>query len=201
MSILKNSVSVTRFDVLEVPSSDDGSGLIEILRKGFHENKFKDIEPNEEIAFGWTNTLDNFYPDFETGLFIVGNYVHVSLRVDKKTVPSSVLKKEVFIACREECLKLGTERLSKGHVAEIKERKMEALLLGAYAVPSCFDVIWDVENKNLMLLHTNSIAIEILENLMFESFGVKMRMIFPFTLAMKNFNESVLAQIKPTTFA
>lgn len=201
MSILKKSMTIARFKVSDIPTDDYITGVAEILKSGFEKCKIEEIDPYDEMTYGWTNTLDNFFPNFENRSFIVGNYVSVSLRIDKKTVPASVLKKEMAIKSKEECEKLGVNKLSKAQTADIKERLYELLLSNTPAVPKTFDVIWDVENKDLYLFGANNTLIEILEDIMLESFGLRVKMVFPFTLGSCHVDEDVLSEIKPTIFA
>lgn len=200
MSILKKTMSITRFKVSDIPSDDNINGIANILMSGFEKCKIQEIDPYEEMTYGWTNTLNNFFPRFDDASFIIGNYVSISLRIDKKSVPASVVKKEVAIQSKKECEKLGVEKLSKAQVAHIKEKIFELLLSNTPAVPKIFDIIWDVENKDLYLFCANNGVIEILEDIMLESFGLHVKMRFPFTMAVESVDENTVSKLKQTSF-
>ena len=119
MGLLSASAAVTRYKVegrLENP-------VLEIIADGLRKNTLAEIDDDvSEKAAGWTSYQNPFKPDFEGSSFAVGEYLIFSLRIDKKQIPTKVVKK-LYLA--ETAKRLEETGLIRGYVALLDARKLE----------------------------------------------------------------------------
>lgn len=195
MSILKNTKSVTRFKI-----SDIEMNKIDILGR-LNQYKIKEVLPEEEFAFGWSSLLDPYDPNFDDMSFMTGNYLTVSMRIDKKNIPGKLLKKEIDKIQKRVLEERGLKKLSRTMKQEIKESTRKNILMNMQAVPNEYDVVIDMSSNTAYLLCTNKLAREVFEQLVKETFGTQIEMIFPFTMSLKSINHEKIAELNSTKFA
>lgn len=199
MSIMKASASITRFTVSGIPEVD-GKDPIEAMMDSLNRCKIVEMEMGEDIVWGWTKLVDPYFPKFEDVSFFTGDYVTIGLRIDKKSVPSAVIKKEVYIAERKKREELQVPKLARAVRVMIKEAVIKNLLAKAPAVPTTIDIVWNVQEQTMMLFSTNKLARDVLEDIMQESFGLTIEMVFPFTMSLNSIEEGIVSRIQPTSF-
>lgn len=200
MSIFKNSTSITRYDVSGLPEVD-GKDIIQAVLDNLNANKIFEIEVGEDMSWGWTNILVPFIPKFDDISFMTGDYITIGMRIDRKKIPSATLKKEIFLAEEKEKEEKQLPKLSRATKVMIKEAVIKNLLAKAPSVPASYDIVWNVSEQKLFLMTTNSLARNVLEDLIKESFDLDIRMIFPFTMALNSdVKEDDIARIQPTSF-
>lgn len=197
MSIFKNTVSVTRYKV----TSDSEFNKIDAVQK-MKNNQIQEIEMGDDLSFGWSSLADPYEPFFDDLSFMTGQFFTASIRIDRKKVPLSLLKKELHLAEKKELQSLNQQgkKLTKETKNQIKEATLKNLLSKMQAIPASYDVIWD-GSDNLYLFSTAKSVREIFEVLMTETFDVSIRMVFPLTMALNDFEESILSGIIPTNFS
>lgn len=196
MSILKTTKTFTRYKISDLEMNN-----LEILEK-LNTYKIKDTtDLTQDTIFGWSSLLNTYDPNFEDISFKTGTYITLSMRVDQKKVPGTLLKKEIHCTEKSIMSERGLKKLPCSLKIEIKEACINNLLAKMKAIPNDFDVVLDVSSNTGYLFTTNKVAREIFEVLMKETFGVQIEMINPFTMSLNYFEESKIESITQTNFS
>ncbi len=182
MAFLSSSSSISRY---YIEGKFDDS-IMEKVLNGLKENCFPETE-NEfsEILVGWAPFESPYKPDFSKFGFSFGTYFVFSLRVDKKTIPSKLVKKHISIETDKRLEKSGRSFISKNERAEIKDFILDMLITKIPSVPSLYEVLWNYEESNLFFFTTQKAANELLETFFFKSFDLKAIRLFPYTMIEK----------------
>jgi recombination associated protein RdgC len=180
MGLLSSTVSVTRYRVegqLEKP-------VLETMAKCLKKNVIPNVDDDiSDKTVGWTSFDKPFDPDFEGSSFLIGTYFVFSLRIDKKTVPSSLIKKHCAIETARRLAGTGRKYLSRDEKRVIKEQVISVLTLRIPATPNVYDLIWNYEESSLWFFSTLKSANEELETSFFRSFQLPLIRLFPYTTA------------------
>ncbi len=203
MGLMSTSVSVSRFRVegnLEKPE-------MEAVAKGLKENALSEIEDAAaEKTVGWTPFRTPYRPLFEDRSFVVGEYLVFSLRIDRKSIPSKVLKKEIADASTKRLAESGRLYLSRSEKKMIRDEVAHRLILRIPATPNLYDLIWSLDRRFVWFFSTLKSANEELENLFAKSFRLTLVRLFPFTMGdltagLSDTERDSLERISPTQFA
>lgn len=201
MGLLSSTVSITRYSVegkLEKP-------VLETIAKCLKKNVIRDDDASDRIV-GWTSFDRPFNPDFEGSSFLIGTYFVFSLRIDKKTVPRSLIKKECALETARRLAATGRKYLSRDEKRMVKEHVTSALTLRIPATPNVHDLIWNHEESFLWFFSTLKSANEELETLFFRSFHLPVIRLFPYTTAdlvmgLSGAQRDILLKLSATVFA
>ncbi|MES0364015.1 MAG: recombination-associated protein RdgC [Desulfobacteria bacterium] len=180
MGFLSSSVSIAQYRVegkLEKP-------IIETVARCLKKNVIPDVD--EDIAdrtVGWTSFDKPFNPDFDGSSFLIGTYFVFSLRIDKKTVPTSLIRKYCAMETVKRLAATGRKYLSRDEKSMIREQVTSVLTLRIPATPNVYDLIWNYEESSLWFFSTLKSANEELETLFFRSFQLPLIRLFPYTTA------------------
>jgi DNA recombination-dependent growth factor C len=180
MGILSSTGSVTRYRVEGKFEESPVRQIQEILEKF----TILDIDKEpDDIAVGWTSLENPYTPDFSKDPIQIGTYFTFCLRIDKKSIPSKVIKQHVAMENEKKLRESNKEFLSKNEKKEIKEHVENVMNLRIPPTPNIYDIIWDYENSLLYFFSTQKKANEELETLFFKSFRLKLIRLFPFTIS------------------
>lgn len=202
MSFLSSSISITRYIVegrLKTP-------VLETVAAGLKENAISEIDDqSSEKAVGWTSFKKPYQPDFSGSDFVYGNYLVFSLRIDKKSISSKVIKKHFMIESARRLADSGRPYLSRSEKQTIKDNVIERLNLKLPATPNVYDLIWNYEGSVLWFFSNLKASNEELETLFSRSFDLRLIRIFPYTAAylaadLKPAEKDILFNISPTAF-
>ncbi len=128
---------------------------------------------SDETAMGWTSMEDPLDVLFERGGYIEGDYVIFTLRVDRRTVPSSLVKVKTAEAEKEFLARHKQERIFREQKKEIRETVRQELLGRALPVPSFYDVCWCISGKWLLFGALGEKLSDDFEKLFERCFGIK----------------------------
>ncbi|MFZ0611213.1 MAG: exonuclease [Desulfobacterales bacterium] len=180
MGVLSQSVSITRYRVegkLTEP-------VMETVIDGLRRHAILDIDNDAtEKSCGWTSFENPFTPDFEGSTHLFGAYLVFSLRIDKKSIPSKILKKQYIIEEKKRLAASGRQFFSRAEKKLVKEELLHHLSLRIPATPHVYDLIWNYEDGRLWFFSNLKAANEELEALFSESFKLSLIRIFPYTAA------------------
>lgn len=183
MALLSRSNTLTRYHV----NGNNTALSLEYIREKLQQNRFPEIEdPAAFFTSGWTPFESHYLSDFSEKTIIFGNFILFCLRIDKKTVPSKILKKQIIIETQKRLQETGKEFLSKNEKKALKEDIEASLLLRIPATPNIYDILWDMEKNELYVFSSQKAANEEIETLFSKSFGLHLIRIFPYTAAMQN---------------
>ncbi len=202
MGLLSSSVSITRYKV-EGELKEPG---LETVADGLRGNAITEIDNDiSEKAVGWTSYENPFKPDFEGVSFAIGAYLIFSLRVDKKAIPSKIIKKHYTIEMAKQLAESGRENLSRNEKKAIKEKVINDLSLRIPATPGIYDLMWNSKEAVLWFFSNQKAANEELETLFSKSFRLTLIRLFPYTIAdlmsgLSDGERGILSELSPTKF-
>ena len=180
MRLLSSSVSITRYKV----KGEIQGPLIKTVMEGLNKNSIIEIDNESmEKTAGWTSFDNPYLPDFETSSCVIGAHFVFSLRIDKKSIPSKVIKKYYTIEVAKKLAESGREHLSRNEKKDIREHVTNALILRIPATPNIYDIIWNYEESSLWFFSNQKAANEELETLFSKSFRLSLIRLFPYTMA------------------
>jgi len=180
MGLLSSSVSINRYYVegkIEDP-------VLGIVKNGLTRYAFKETgeDPSDKIT-GWTSFNNHFKPDFEGSSFVLSDYFVFSLRIDKKSISSKIIKKYLYFETLKRIEESRQRYLSANEKKLVKEHVMALLFLRVPATPNIYDIVWDYEKSLLYFFSNNKSANEELETLFLKSFKQHLIKIFPYSEA------------------
>ncbi|CAB1078199.1 hypothetical protein D1AOALGA4SA_5961 [Olavius algarvensis Delta 1 endosymbiont] len=202
MSILSNSVSITRYQV----HGEIKAPIIENIADGLKSNTILDIDNQiSDKATGWTAFDKPFQPDFEGSSFVYGNAFVFALRIDKKNIAAKVLKKHYTIEAAKRMADSGRDFLSKNEKKLVKEHVISGLSVRIPATPNIYDLVWHYEESMVWFFTNLKAANEELETLFSKSFNLSLIRLFPYTAAelssdLSDSQLDELRKISPTQF-
>jgi len=202
MGILSSSVSITQYLV----EGSIESSFMETVTDALKANAIREIdnEPDDK-SVGWTSFQSPYQPDFEGSSYMYGTNLVFSLRIDKKTVPSKVVTKQLKMAIDKRLEQSERESLHRNEKSEIKDEVLRRLFLRMPATPNMYDLIWNYEQKILWFFTNQKAANEELETLFSKTFKLSLIRMFPFTAAeltcnLQDTEKDYLTKLSPTNF-
>ncbi|BBO70211.1 hypothetical protein DSCA_41410 [Desulfosarcina alkanivorans] len=202
MGILSSSASITQYHVEgKLPEP-----ILETVSKGLKKNAIEEIDnESSDKAIGWSCFNDPFSTDFDQSPFLIGTHLVFSMRIDKKTIPAKIVKKQYTLEMKKRLKNSGREFLSKTEKKEIKDHVLHVLNLRIPATPNIYDLIWNYESATLWFFSNLKGANEELETLFTRSFKMKLIRLFPFTMAtltspLTDMEKDAVSQFTPTRF-
>jgi len=203
MGLFSAAVSITRYRV-------DGkieNEVTETVAKGLKKNAISEIdEDTVEKGSGWTSFENPFQPAFEGSSFVYGNLFVFSLRVDRKSIPTKLLKKHVTLKTSKRLAKTRRHFLSKDEKETLREKVTAELAIRVPATPHIYDLVWDYEKSAVCFFSNLRSANEELETLFKRSFNLSLIRIFPYTAAdlqsdLTDPERDILLGLSPTHFS
>jgi len=180
MGLLSASVSIVRYTV----NGNIKAPILDSIAEGLHRHRIKEIDnhPQDKIV-GWTAYKNPYVADFSGSSFSYDPYILFSMRIDKKSIPSKIVKKQ-FLAEVSRRLSDGSRQyISRNEKADIKNQIVESLNIKIPATPNIHDIVWLPEASLLYFFSTLKSANEELESLFLKSFDVSLIRLFPYTQA------------------
>ena len=203
MGILSSAVSITRY---RVEGKIEGP-VIDIVSKGLKKNAIPEIdEEAESKAAGWTSFENPFHPNFDGSSFVFGNLFVFALRIDRKSIPSKLLKKHQTLETSKRLAKTGRRFLSKDEKQALKDKVINDLAIRIPSTPTVYDLIWNYEASSLWFYSNLRSANEEIETLFRRSFNIGLLRLFPYTAAditagLSDSERDVLIGLSPTHFS
>jgi recombination associated protein RdgC len=202
MGLLSKTVSLTRY---HIEGTFDGNPT-EQIRNGLKRHAIPEIDGDisDRIA-GWTSFEDPYAPDFDNIPFIFGSYYVFSLRIDKKNIPSKVVKKQFAVEMKKRLKESGREFLTRNEKKMLKEHVVNTLSLRIPSTPNHYDLFWNYEAASLWFFSTQKAANEELETLFSRSFKLRPIRLFPYTCAdltadLSDRQKDGMANLTPSVF-
>ncbi|RLB74896.1 MAG: exonuclease [Deltaproteobacteria bacterium] len=202
MGFFSTTVSIARYKI-------DGNfkgQILETVAKALQQNMISDIDGQTiEKTVGWTSFENPFKPDFSGFSFSIGTYLIFSMRIDKKSIPSKVIKKHTTIEMAKLLAVSGKKYFSTDEKKTIKERVINVLCGRIPATPNVYDILWNYEDGFLWFFSNLKAANEEFETLFAKSFNLMPLRLFPYTMAdltagLTNLNRDILPKLSSTKF-
>lgn len=188
MGILANTVSLCHFHVQgELPNQE----LQAWVTKQLAANRFNPIDQGtEELSVGWVHMDDPKTSDFDSPAACCReHYLMFTLRRDKRSVPSAILKAHMEKA-QDEFLaeNPGFTKVPKQKREDLKEAVHAMLLSQTLPTPATYDAVWDTKSGILTFSSLSPKVVELFEDHFKKTFeGLRVSAFHPYARA-----ESVL---------
>ena len=202
MGLLSPAVSINRYRVERILKGS----VLDTVAKGLKDNVIVELDDLSDRSVGWTSFKTPFDPNFGGSAFVFEPYFVFSLRIDKKVVPPKVFKKHFTLESAQYLQKSGRSFLTRDEKEMLKEKVLSELRSRIPATPEVHDLLWNYEHRTVYFFSLLKAANEELESLFFESFGLTLIRLFPFTLAdfaagLSAEERDLLLKSSPTIFA
>jgi hypothetical protein len=194
MGILSNTVSLSQYTIKGTPSGDIDTWLMECLYK----NSFSPIDnlPDEE-SVGWVNIFNYNDSSFETNSPRIDNYIGLSLRKDKRSVPAALLKSRLDLECGTWLAEHpDVKKMPSKRKLDIKENLTASLITKTLPVPSIVDLVWNIDKSILSIASVSIKALEPVEDRFSATFeGLKLMPVYPMARAEAVVKDSLKAAL------
>lgn len=147
MGLLKGPLTFSRFMVIgKVPSNFN-----DMINRQLRQYAFQDLAGSpEEKTMGWTNIENVLDTDFREASYAWGDYLLFSLRMDRRSVPPSLLKIRALEAERHYLKETGRKKVDKIAREEIRDGVRQDLLSQSHPTPAFYEVCWSVSSGVLL---------------------------------------------------
>jgi len=193
MGILKGRVTASRFVVPgELPPS-----WREQYRSGIEKFSFREPGfPTKEQVRGWTRIDDMMESDFEDfNGWLLGDYLSLGLRVDKRTIPASKLRSEVKKKAKAWCEENGVKTCPKSIRDEFKELVEDDLISRVLPKTKHIEFVWNL-STNIAYASTHSESdIDMIRQVFFRSFGRKLQPMSPLEWPLEKLGRDVFNEL------
>ncbi len=180
MGLLSSTSSITCYRV----EGDIAKPVAETIEDRLRKNTVPQIDGQPaEKAVGWASFEKPFSAKITAADFLFGDAMIFSLRIDKKSIPASVVKKYCDQAAEKQATATGRKPVSRNEKKTIKEKVLHELALRVPATPRVFDLVWHYEQGRLWFFSNSKSANEELETLFVKSFSLRLIRLFPYTIA------------------
>jgi len=201
MGILSGAVRFRRYQVL----GEVGADFRTVFEEAIARHEFQDFAPDDEReqVLGWAGVDDWFTPGLHVDRWLVENAVNLTLRVDTKRIPSRFLKQECRKLQAEWKLRSGREDLTRAERDEIENIVRKRLL--ERVIPACqgTDFSWDLNSAEVLFWGTGERVNDAFRSLFEKTFGLKLRPLFPYVLALRALDDpggEVADRVVPAVF-
>lgn len=178
MSILRGSVTLSRFKIEDIPNNIPGR------LKQFAFMPIDDIP--EERAFGWTNFDDLLDTQWKQSIPEKDPFIVFSLRLDTRRIAPATLAKELKLAMeaeQERIKSLGKKFISRDRKKEIAELTKLRLLARTLPTPAYFEVVWEPSTGTIWLGSVSSKIQNMFCELFFRTFEVMPKLLTSYEMA------------------
>jgi recombination associated protein RdgC len=171
MGLLKGAVTFSRYRILGALPDHFPDFFNERIRR----NAFQTIwRTTDEMAAGWTSLENCLDTDFPYASYAQGRYMLFSLRIDRKSLPPSLLRLRILEAERKQLAESGQKKLFREQREAIRESVRLELLGKTLPVPSFHEICWSVPEGLLTFCCLSDKVAGELQELFRESFSLSL---------------------------
>jgi recombination associated protein RdgC len=169
MGLLKGPLTFSRFTVAGKLPSD----FTEMVQRQIRRHAFQDLAAEtQEKILGWTGIGNVLDTDFQHASYVWGDYLLFSLRIDRRSVPPSLLKLRALEAERQHLKDTGRKKIDKTAREQIRETLRQDLLRRIPPTPSFHEVCWSVSSGRLLFTSLSEKIMQDFQDLFKTSFGL-----------------------------
>ncbi len=139
----------------------------------------------QEMSIGWAAPRDPFREEITMEDIAFSDFLIISLRVDKRSVPAPLLKKFCSIEEKRTLEERRLQRLTTGMRKEIRERTRIMLLAKALPVPATYDLCWNIATGSVLFFCRQDKICGMAEDLFKTTFGTRLYPVIPYTLGLR----------------
>jgi len=190
MGVLKGSISFTRFKVVDKPENEYLDAV-----KHYAFNEIEE-DSDAEVSSGWVSLIEED-TQLDAPDFLKGSYLTLLLRVDNRRVPTTALKNNFKKVLKEKYI--AGEKLSKSDRQEIKETIRLQLLKKVIPTTKTYSMVWNIKNGSIVFESANAKVCDMFIDIFNETFGLKLKRMFPYTLAEQLIDSSLHSSLRNST--
>lgn len=168
MGLLKGTLTFSRYRLpreLPVQTSEQ-------IDRSMQKFAFRELaKSSEEKNLGWTSLENLLDTDFRRSSCRWGDYLLFSLRIDRWTIPSSLLKIRMLAAEQQHLAETGQKTLDRHRRADIRERVRLDLLNRTQPVPAFHEVCWSLSTQSVLFTSLSDKVLDDFQDLFKRSFG------------------------------
>lgn len=200
MALMTGPMGFRRYKVAGSPPADLRAEYEEKIRQNAFE-AFLESDPREE-ASGWVCSDNLFDTDLSPDRWLDGETIRLTLRVDRRRVPPSFLKRECERMQEEWKTRYNREKLTRAEREQVKEAVLKSLLVRALPDTKGIDAYWDMGKGEALFFASGEKPNELFRSLFEKTFGVRLTPLFPFAVALAALGEKerVAAESLPETY-
>ncbi len=169
MGLLNGPLTFSRFMVVGKPPS----GFSDFIHQQIRRHAFQDIAANaQEKIMGWTGIENVLDTEFRQSSYSWGDYLLFSLRIDRRTLPPSLLKLRALEAEKKYIKETGRKRVDKITREQILDGIRQDLLGHVLPTPSVYEICWSVSDGSLLLTSLSEKVMQDFQDLFKTSFDL-----------------------------
>ena len=195
MPLLSPTVTFTRYMVRDqLPDNFWAWAVDEISARAFREQD----AGVTEISIGWASPRDPFKDEITMEDIAFSDFLIISFRVDKRSVPAPLLKKFCSIEEKRTLAERQMQRLTSKMRKEIRERTKLQLLSKALPVPATYDLCWNISTGAVLFFSRQDKICGMVEDLFKTTFGMRLYPVIPYTLGLQIIDRDTQTEIYET---
>ena len=169
MGLLNGPLTFSRFMVVGKPPSNFSAFINQQIRR----YAFQDLAANaQEKIMGWTGIENVLDTDFRHASYAWGDYLLFSLRIDRRSVPPSLLKIRALEAEQQHLKETGRKKVDKATREHIRDSIHQDLLGRTHPTPSFCEICWSVSEGSLLLTSLSEKVMQDFQDLFKTSFDL-----------------------------
>lgn len=182
MGARKGTISYSLFHI----DGDLPDGYREHYLERIEEFRFTELTPEseEDIIHGWTVLDDLLSTAFTTDNVFLGEYLVLSMRTDRWSLPSALLKAHVERRTREIMQEQNKAKLFRSEKMAIREDVTRQLKQQTLPSAGVVDMVWNLERKEVRFWSQSGRSVEFFEALFESTFDLRLVADNPYVAAL-----------------
>ncbi|UQZ89120.1 hypothetical protein C4J81_07880 [Deltaproteobacteria bacterium Smac51] len=196
MGLIKGSLSLTRYRVIEEPPEELTD---EYITERLTKNAFIDIEhAPEEKSLGWVEFFNHLDSNFNPATYRFGGMLAMTLRLDTRKLPGKTVSRYYAIREAQYIEKIGRKPNSLAK-KELKDAVKSELLRRALLNTELMEVAWLYQENEIWLAAAGEKRRETFEELWSRTFGLSLQMLVPITMGLEIISEDLRKALMNST--
>lgn len=149
MGLFSGSFTFRKFRVMD----DIPREFQQELAQSLARYAFREINPqtNPEYSIGWVPPFDPLDGNLAVEKVVLGKYILLGIRRDKKSISAPMLKAQITEALRAKRRERNGRKLSKEETNEIRDEVKDKLLRSVSPVTTFLEMAWNFETGEVYL--------------------------------------------------
>jgi hypothetical protein len=179
MGLLKGAVTFSRYRIVGALADNFPGFFNEQIRRNAFGNIWR---TTDEKVVGWTSIEDSLDTEFPYASYAQGKYMLFSLRIDRKSVPPSLLKLRIQETEKKQLAESGQKKLYREQREAIRESVRLDLLGKSLPVPSFNEICWSVPDNVVTFCCLSDKVVGELQEFFKESFSLSLAAYVPWNI-------------------
>jgi hypothetical protein len=148
--------------------------LKERMARELPRHAFREINPatNPEVSVGWVNAFNPLDTQLTLEKVLLGKYLILAMRKDRKSVPPMLFKARLAEAMRAQNRKRHGRKLSPEEIVELRDTVKQQMLANVSPATTLHEMAWDYESQEVYFSSLAAKANTEFQELFEETFGL-----------------------------